>query len=149
MGRFYGKRIECNPSGASYFASVFRANGTVEEVEISEELYEALDDMQREHWRLERRESRHTCHIEAMGEYNLPRDKCSKDPEQILIERIEASSILQAFKLIPAIQQRRFLLRHLAGLSIKEIASLEDCSDRAVKYSLKLARRNLKEILSD
>ena len=71
-----------------------------------------------------------------------------KSPEQLLIERLEAEELQRAIRSIPAVQQRRFLLRYAIDLPIKRIAQIEGCSERAVKYSLALARKNLKEILS-
>ena len=146
MSRFYGKRIVTDDEGLRYLVSIAHSDT---EIEVSEDVFEALDDMQREFWRIDRRESRHTCHIEMMGEYNLPQNCFPKNPEQLLIEQIEATEIQQALRLIPVIQQRRFLLRHLIGLPIKQIAQIEGCSDRAVKYSLSLARNNLRQILSE
>ncbi|MEG0376217.1 MAG: sigma factor-like helix-turn-helix DNA-binding protein [Raoultibacter sp.] len=84
-----------------------------------------------------------------MQERELPHSQYSKDPEQILIEQIEATEIKAALRGIPVIQQKRFLMHHLIGLSIKQIAKLEGCSDRAIKYSLALARSNLRNILSE
>lgn len=149
MGRFYGKRIEENPNEMRYLVSITQIGGAEAEIEVSQTLFEEIDELQREFWRLERRESRHTLHMEMMRESELPHAEHTKDPEQILMEQIEATEIQQALRCLPVIQQRRFLLRHLIGLPLKQIAKLEDCSTRAVKYSLTLARNNLQEILSE
>jgi RNA polymerase sigma factor (sigma-70 family) len=148
MGRFYEKRLELDAEKYRCFVSITQTNSQRVEIEVTKPVYDALDDLQRDHWRQERSESRHTCHIEMMRESELPHYKYSKDPEQLLIEQIEATEIQQALHSLPLIQQKRFLLRHLIGLTIKQIAQLEGCSERAVKYSLKLARENLREMLS-
>ena len=83
-----------------------------------------------------------------MADKDLPRSRLTKSPEQLLIEQLESDDIWQAFHKIPPIQQRRFLLRHLDSIPIKQIAQIEGCSERAIKYSLALARKNLKELLS-
>lgn len=148
MGRFYGKRIDPDHQDAKYLISIAQANGHCVEVEVSKRVFDALDDLQREFWRQEKMESRHTRHIEMMHEYDLPHEHYSKDPEQLLIEQIESLEIQHALHRIPLVQQRRFLLRHLIGLSIKQIAWIEGCTERAVNYSLLRARENLQEILS-
>lgn len=148
MTRFYGKRIDEDGSEPRYLVTI-ACNGVATEIEVAKIVYDALDEMQREHWRLERRESRHTRHIEMMTERDLPRTAYAKDPEQLLIEQVEATEIKTALRSIPILQQRRFLLRHLIGLTIKQIAEIEGCSDRAVKYSLVLARENLRNLLSE
>lgn len=148
MGGFYEKRIEGGHPDPRYLVTIAR-NGGRAEVEVSKAVYEALDDMQREHWRLERRESRHSSHMEVVPERYLPRSAFGKSSEQILIEQFEAEEMKEALRSIPALQQRRFLMRYLIGLPIKQIASIEGCSDRAVKYSIAVARKNLRKLLSE
>lgn len=149
MGRFYQKRIEENPSSRRYLIAITQAGGGGAEVEVSQCIFDTLDDLQREYWKCERREARHTCHIEMMRENELPHSRYSKDPEQLLIEQLEIAEVYRALHCLPVIQQKRFLMRHLIGLPIKQIAKIEGCSERAVKYSLTLARNNLQEILSE
>lgn len=148
MSRFYGKRLEKGALDPKHFISIKQACGNCTELEVPKRIYDELEDLQREYWRLERREARHTRHIEMMHEYDLPHERYSKDPEQLLIEQIESLEIQETLHCIPLIQQRRFLLRHLIGLSIKQIAWIEGCTERAINYSLIRARDNLQEILS-
>lgn len=147
MSRFYNTSVEECGCAPSYRVSIATPNGKVD-IAISEALYGEINSLQREFWRTERRESRHTLHIEQMKDYDLPHARLVKSPEQLLIERLEAEELQRAIRSIPAVQQRRFLLRYAIDLPIKRIAQIEGCSERAVKYSLALARKNLKEILS-
>lgn len=64
VGRFYGKRIEEDRPDPRCLITIAR-NGNRAEVEVSKAVYDALDDMQREHWRLERRESRHASNASS------------------------------------------------------------------------------------
>ncbi len=48
---------------------------------------------------------------------------------------------------LPEVQRRRFLLHYLEQVPVKVLARMEGCSDRAVKYSLALARKNLRKAL--
>lgn len=118
------------------------------QVRVSKELSKHLDDLQRKYWRLERRESRHSVHMEAIPERFLPHSSYAKSPEQLLIEQVEATEIANAFRQIPTIQRQRFLLKHLVGLSVKQTAALYGCSARAVEYSILSARKNLQAILA-
>lgn len=147
MSRFYDTSTITCDCASTYRVSVSTPNGKAE-VEVSESIHEEINSLQREFWRIERRESRHTYHIEQMADNDLPHSRLTKSPEQLLIEQLESDDIWQAFHKIPPIQQRRFLLRYLDNIPIKQIAQIEGCSERAIKYSLALARENLKELLS-
>ena len=149
MARFYDTRAIGNACSSRYFVSVNRPVGGVVEIEVSKELHDALVDLQREFWRLDRRESRHTLHLEMMGENLLPTDRRPPDPASILDARIEADMLHEALERISPIQKRRFLLRYSIGLSTKQIARLEKCSNRAITYSLARTRESLKKILSE
>ena len=149
MARFYDTRVIEDACSSRYFASVNRPSKGAAEVEISEELHDALIDLQREFWRLDRRESRHTLHLEKLGENSLPPHRLPPDPAAILAARIEADMIRGALERIPPTQKRRFLLRYYFSLSIKQIAHFENCTVRAIAYSLARARENLEEILSE
>lgn len=148
MTRFYKKRTSGDGSTSVFLITVI-CNSKHIDIKVTEELFGELDNMQREHWRLERREARHTKHIEMMRDSDLPHSRHTKDPEQLLIEQIEATEIRSALRQISDIQQKRFLLHHLFGISIKRISEMDGCSERAVKYSLALARKKLRKILSE
>lgn len=148
MARFYGKSVVGDGAQASFRLAIARPDGTRVEIEVSEALFEEVDELQREFWRIEKRESRHTSHIEMMAERELPHARCVKDPEQLLMEKLETERIREALLRIPAIQARRLLLHSVFDLSVRQIAEAEGCSMRAVKYSLARARRNLAKILA-
>lgn len=149
MARFYGKRVVGDGAQASFRLTIARPDGARVEIEISEALFEEVDELQREFWRLEKRESRHTSHIEMLTERDLPHGRHVKDPEQLLMDKLESARIKEALLRIPAIQARRFLFHYVFGVHVKSIAAAEGCSMRAVKYSLARARRNLAEILAE
>lgn len=149
MSRFYEREETTGCKEKSLTVRIKVPESSYISLEISIELSDALDDLQREHWRLERRESRHTVHLETIPDIYLPHEKHVKTPEQILIERTESEILAAALDQIPPIQKRRFLLRYLFEYPITDIAKIEGCSDRAIKYSISLAKKNLREILSE
>ncbi|WP_367620707.1 RNA polymerase sigma factor [Eggerthella sinensis] len=93
-----------------------------------------------------------TCRENAGGSNAESPATCSsfaRNPEQALVERLETGEIYRALRGLSDVQQRRFLMRHLEERSIKQIAQSEGCLERAVKYSLNHARKNLREMLSE
>ena len=147
MTRFYDTRAFEERGSPYYFASFYRPYKGIVEIEVSEELHDALIELQREFWRLDKRESRHTLHLEAMTENVLPTHKLPLDPATILVARCDTDKVCEALGQISLVQRRRFLMRHLDGLSIKQIAFLEKCSHRAIAYSLASTRKKLQELL--
>lgn len=147
MSGGYRKRISEYNGSRKYFISLILPNGNSEEIEVTEEVYEAIIDSQREKWRIDKRESRHCVHLDCIPECYLPHSDIKDDPEYALIAKQTASEIEAALMQIPIKQKRRFLLRYVHDMPIKRIASLEGCSERSVKYSLALARKNLKDII--
>lgn len=147
MTRFYQKRIEDSSKQTRYFISINRPTGQAEEIEISEETFLLLDDLQREHWRLEKTESRYTHHLEMIPEWNLPKTAQVQSPEQLMLEQLENKRLYAALKQLPAVQLRRFLLRYYFDLSTAKIAALDGCSARVVDRSISRAKENLKKLL--
>lgn len=145
--RFYGLQSKIIDSTCHYYAQINDVSGNATEIEIDCDLYDALVDLQREHWKLDKREQRHTVHLDAIPECYLPQTCYEDNPETILIDRLIREDVSNAFSQIPVKQQRRLVLRHIYDLPIKEIAKIEGCSERSIKYSLKLGKDNLRDIL--
>ncbi len=149
MTQFYQKRTEGSSHQTKYFVSITRPNGQAGEIEISEKVFSLLEDMQREHWRLERSESRHTYHLEMIPEWSLPKALQAQSPEQLMLEQFENKRLYAALKRLSPIQLRRFLLRHYFELSTQQIAVIDGCSARVVDRSISRAKENLKKLLEE
>ena len=117
-------------------------------VEVTDEVASALRDMQRETWRIERREARHTLSLDAMDSF-VAAAGLESDPASGLLDRCRTDELVAALAQLPAVQLRLLLMRTVAQLPVREIARRERCSERAVKYSLAKARRKMKEILPE
>ena len=89
-------------------------------VAVGRDVAEALDDLQREWWRIERREARHTLSLDAM----LPQVLAdpSSNPEEMLARRYESKALACAVATLSPVQMRRLLLHDVALLPIREIA---------------------------
>lgn len=149
MSRIYEKSIHQCKAGHRYFITIRYPKNEHKQVEIPKTLFDELDEMQREVWRLNRRESRHVHHIEMMYEDCLPTSFREKSPEEILMQEYEDALLYSAIKQLPMTQRRRLLLHSIEKIPIKQIAYFEGCTPRAVKYSLALAKKNLRKILSE
>lgn len=136
----------CGVRGA--FVSVAFPGGARVSVEVTDEVAGALTDMQREVWRIERREARHTLSLDAMGA-SVAVAGPESDPASVLLGRCRTGELVAALTQLPAVQLRRLLMHAIAQLSVKEIARCEGCSERAVKYSLAKARRRMRELLAE
>ena len=137
--------VRLSVHGAS--VTVTCPSGAKISVEVTEEIADALESMQRETWRIERREARHTLSLDAMGTFVAVAGPES-DPASGLLGRCRTDELVAALVQLPAVQLRRLLMHAVAQLSVKEIARREGCSERAVKYSLARARRRMRELLS-
>lgn len=147
--RFYRKKSRTENGLTKHFACFSVAGSSTIEVEITPELSVVLDELQQEHWRLEKREQRHCVHLDAIPEYLLPIDYLQEIPENEIVRNESKEQLAHALLQIPEKQRRRMILRYVYDLPIKKIAKIEDCSERAVKYSIRLAKENLKDILEE
>ena len=55
------------------------------------------------------------------------------------------SSFWKAIGELPEVQRKRLLLYYDYGFSLKEIAIMENCSIRAIQYSIEIAKKKLEE----
>jgi len=117
-------------------------------VEVTGEVAGALEDMQRETWRIERREARHTLSLDAMGPF-VASTGPESEPGFGLLSKCRTDELVAGLAQLPAVQLRRLLMHAVAQLPVREIARREGCSERAVKYSLARARKRMKEILPE
>lgn len=147
MTQFYRKRCATLRNSTRYFISIDINNRPLVEIEVSKNQYLLLEEMQREYWRLERSEARHTHHLEMIPEWNFPQEAHVPSPEQMMIEHFENSVLCNALKQLPPVQLRRFLLKHYFELSSKQIAKIEGCSIRVVDRSILRAKEKLQQIL--
>ena len=149
MTQFYKKRTTNSKNTTQYFIAFESQDGQAVEIQVSKNQYLLIEEMQREHWRLERSETRHTHHMEMIPEWDIPNELHTPSPEQIMIEHFENDVLCDALKRLPPVQLRRFLLRHYFELSSKQIAHIEGCSTRVVDRSVAQAKEKLQQILKE
>lgn len=149
MPRIYNTCITEVGDKKSYIVRVKTDRYDEVDIPVDREVFDAINELQRELWRLERRESRHCVHIDAIPDCYIPHEQLSVDPEDQILAAFESKNLKSALTQIPDKQRRRFLLYHEYGMSSSAIAEIEGCSERSIQYSLNLAKRNLRDILED
>ena len=67
----------------------------------------------------------------------------SKSVEETIICNDMASQLYAAIEKLPDIQRRRFLLYYEIRLTYEQIAEMEECTKRAVKFSVDIAKEKV------
>lgn len=65
-----------------------------------------------------------------------------------LEQKEDAALLFMAIRQLPENQQSAFILKHVEGLSQKEIAQIMDTTEKAIESLLQRAKNNLKKILT-
>ena len=63
------------------------------------------------------------------------------------MEKYEKEKLWKAINSLPEKQRRRIILRFYYGLKISQIAKIENCSERGIRYTLLDALKNLKAMI--
>lgn len=145
------KKDKMNPYTLSienntYYISFTDGQGIFHKQEISMELYTAfnsfeLDDIS---WINETR--RHLSELDFGEEPLSHRIADSSEPmEDRVYRKIMYQELHQAIAQLPEIQRRRLLLYYFGGYTYEQIAQMENCTKRAVKFSVDAALKNLRE----
>ena len=71
----------------------------------------------------------------------------SESMEDRVYRRIMYHKLHKAIDQLPDIQRRRIRLYYFEGLTYEQIAQMEGCSKRAVKFSVDIALKKLKDYL--
>jgi len=69
--------------------------------------------------------------------------------EEIALENIDTEKLRQAIKLLPDIQRRRLTLYYFGGYTYKQIAIRDNCTIMAVKQSIDIAIKKLKNFFEN
>ena len=72
--------------------------------------------------------------------------KPQESVEETVSQRMEVDKLHQAIAKLPEKQRRRLVLYYFGEFTYEQIAEMEGCTKRAVKFSVDIALKNLKEI---
>ncbi len=133
-----------------YFVSFTDGYGEFQRLEINEDIYSALADLNKNDRNLTRSDERNLEHSELTDETLIKRAfKKPKGIEELIMEKEVKKIFWQAIGELPEVQRKRLLLYYDYGFSLKEIAKIENCSIRAIQYSLEIAKKRLENNLKN
>lgn len=122
------------------------SDGKMVSVEVSEEIYEVLQEesKEKEHQRYERRK-----HIDnrELSDYIVYQKRVAENLEDYCINREQLKEIQKIVSTCTETQQRRFYLNRICGYSYTEIAQMEKCKLYAVQKSVSAVLKKIEKIL--
>ena len=147
------KKDKLNPYTLSvenntYYISFTDGQGIFHKQEITLDLYSVFDKFELDDISRINEASRHLSEM-GMSEESL----ChliadpSESMEDRVYRRIMYHKLHKAIDQLPDIQRRRIRLYYFEGLTYEQIAQMEGCSKRAVKFSVDIALKKLKNYL--
>ena len=121
-------------------------NGKMITVEVSEEVYEVLqeENKEQEHQRYERRK-----HIDdrELSDYIVHQKRVAENLEDYCVNRERLKEIQKIVSTCTQTQQRRFYLNRICGYSYTEIAEKEKCKLYAVQKSVSTVLKKIEKFL--
>ena len=145
------KKDKLNPYSLSienntYYIAFTDGQGIFHRQEISMELYAAFNSFELNDISQMNVTSRHMEQSELTEE--ALNHKAANPPEPVedhVYRRIMYQELHRAIAQLPAVQRRRILLYYFGGYTYEQIAQMENCTKRAVKFSVDAALKNLRE----
>lgn len=131
-----------------YYLSFKDGRGMLQTIEIDKVLYGLFNRFELEDISYLNKVSRHIEHSE-LTEATL-NDRAFYKPETIedaVSRSMEYELLHRAIAKLPEVQRRRLLLYFFGELTYEQIAELEGCTKRAVKFSVDIAIEKLKRDL--
>lgn len=130
-----------------YFLAFVDSTGAEQCVEIDKALFDAFDRFELDDISFMNEMDRHYERSEQTEQsLNRRAVQPQESVEETVFQRVEVETLRQAIARLPEKQRRRLVLYYFGGCTYEQIAEMEGCSKRAVKFSVDVALKNLKEI---
>ena len=134
----------------NYVVEITDTNGKKVKVEVNFEVWEFdKNDYWKQIWqkRKSKQEDSYENLCKIYAKNAIPREFTSKSSENEFMEKYEKEKLWEAVNSLPEKQRRSIILRFYYGLKISQIAKIENCSERGIKYTLLDALKNLKAMI--
>jgi RNA polymerase sigma-70 factor (ECF subfamily) len=146
----YALRAEVREGITYYYISFTDGQAVRQEIEVSREMYFAIDECRKHEKRQQNFYERHIEHFDLTDEALFLRALAPPPSiEEALIEKELANALRVAIKKLPDIQRRRFILYHERGLTYEQIAEIEGCKKQSVCDSVRLAEKKVREKINN
>ena len=131
-----------------HFYLLFKDSGGVKRwMEIDKTLFDAFNEFELDDLSFFNEVDRHYEQSEVTEATLNRRAMRPQEPtEETVFQRIEVDKLHQAIAKLPEKQRRRLVLYYFGEFTYEQIAEMEGCTKRAVKFSVDIALKNLKEI---
>lgn len=118
--------------------------------EISKELFDLMDEFERDDLSFLNEWDRHLEHSEQTEASLEARAALYRETvEEEALKHIEHEMLHKAIASLPDVQRHRLLLYYFGNMTYQEIADLEGCKHPAVMKSVKAAIKTLKKYFSE
>jgi len=144
----YQHRVEMIGGKEHYFISFFDVHNNVVSLEVNRKIYLALQETNRIETRIGRSDRRHIdktiysdrdVYTRAAFEYDTT--------EKLAVENERNEKLVLAIESLPPVQRRRFLMFHVHGLLLKDIAVIEGATIAPVHRSIQCAEKKIRKML--
>ena len=135
-------------SMSHYYISFIDGQGRNIRLEISRELFATFDRFELEDLSFLNEVDNHYEHSELTeATLNARAFKHPESVEEVTIRRFQSEQLHRAISELPVIQKRRLILHFFRKMSYEQIAEMEGCTKRAVKFSVDIAIKKIREKL--
>ena len=133
----------------NHMISFIDSKGVKQNISLNEELYQEFNAFELEDLKELNEYDRHIEHLELTEDnlYHYTKNKYVS-LEEFVFEKLLYEKLHQEINKLPDIQKRRLKMYYLEGKNLREIALIEHCSPRAVKYSIDIALQKLSKKIS-
>ena len=134
-----------NTATPHYYLSFVDSNNMERCVEIDKPLFDAFDRFELDDISFMNEVDRHYERSEQTEQsLNRRTVQQQKSVEETVFQRVEVETLRQAIAKLPEKQRSRLVLYYFGGFTYEQIAKMEGCTKRAVKFSVDIALKNLK-----
>ena len=131
-----------------YYISFIDGQGRNIRLEISKELFATFDRFELDDLSFLNEVDNHYEHSELTeATLNARAFKHPESVEEVTIRRFQSEQLHRAISELPVIQKRRLILHFFRKMSYEQIAEMEGCTKRAVKFSVDIAIKKIREKL--
>ncbi len=133
-----------NENTNSYTVTFIDSLRNIQTIDITYELYLAFNQFELNDLSFMNEYDRHIEHLEQTEAYLYQKSiKEHIDIEDEVIKKITYQELKKNIESLPDIQKRRLKMYFFDDLNLKQIAEIEGCSIRSIKYSIDIAIEKL------
>ena len=135
-----------NTTHPHFYLSFKDSSGIKRRIEIDKALFDAFDSFELDDLSFMNEVDRH---YEQSEQTEASLHKRAVQPqesvEETVFRRVNTDKLHEAIAELPETQRRRLTLHFFGELTYEQIAEMEGCTKRAVKFSVDVALKNLKK----